>query len=71
MQHVIAVANWLDFKVSNPFKGLKKRWNQHKVYRQTISELSALTDRELNDMGIHRGMISSIAMEVYLDNREV
>lgn len=32
--------------------------------RQTIKELSALSDRELNDIGINRGDISRIAHEM-------
>ncbi|MGL4727245.1 MAG: DUF1127 domain-containing protein [Bosea sp. (in: a-proteobacteria)] len=30
-------------------------------YRETVRELSRLTNRELNDLGIHRGEIESIA----------
>ena len=31
----------------------------------TIKELSQLSDKELNDIGISRGMIRSVAMESY------
>jgi uncharacterized protein YjiS (DUF1127 family) len=34
---------------------------QHAKAKQTIKELSALSDRELNDIGIARGEIHSIA----------
>ena len=30
-------------------------------YRETIAELSRLSDRELEDLGIHRGEIESVA----------
>ena len=30
-------------------------------YRDTVRQLSALTDRELNDLGIHRSDISAVA----------
>jgi uncharacterized protein YjiS (DUF1127 family) len=30
-------------------------------YRNTLQEPSRLTDRELNDLGIHRGDISGVA----------
>lgn len=33
------------------------------VYRQTLRELSDLTNRDLDDLGIHRSMIKSIATE--------
>lgn len=33
------------------------------MYRQTIRELGNLTDRDLDDLGIHRSMIRSIATE--------
>lgn len=33
------------------------------VYRQTVEELSNLSNRELDDLGIHRSMITRIANE--------
>ncbi len=36
---------------------------QRKVYRTTVAELEVLTNRELNDLGISRSMIKSIAIE--------
>ena len=36
-----------------------------KMDRQAYRELSALTDRELNDMGISRSEIKAIAMGTY------
>ncbi len=33
------------------------------VYRQTVSELAAMSDRDLADIGIARGMIEAIALE--------
>lgn len=36
---------------------------RRRVYRQTVRELSALSTRELNDLGIHRSMITRIALE--------
>lgn len=34
-------------------------------YRQTVRELSAMTDRELNDIGIGRGDIVDVAKGTY------
>ncbi|TMV53171.1 DUF1127 domain-containing protein [Thioclava sp. BHET1] len=36
---------------------------RRRVYRQTVAELQLLTDRELNDLGISRSMITRIALE--------
>lgn len=41
-----------------------KLWiNQRRNYRQTFRALNALTDYELNDLGLCRGMINDIALE--------
>lgn len=42
---------------------------RNKVYRDTYNELYRLSDKELNDIGITRCDIHSIAMEAYYDNR--
>lgn len=34
-----------------------------KLYRRTLSELEALSNRELADLGINRSMIKSIALQ--------
>lgn len=36
---------------------------QRKLYKTTYHELDALSNRELADLGIHRSMIKSIALE--------
>jgi uncharacterized protein YjiS (DUF1127 family) len=46
--------------------GWKDDYATRKAYRQTVKELSELSDRELNDLGIGRGSIRLIArMAVY------
>lgn len=35
-----------------------RRWRR---YRRTVNELSALSSRELGDLGIHRGEIHRVA----------
>lgn len=57
-----SVANW--------FKRLDAALSRNRAINQTIKELSALSDAELRDIGINRGMIRSIAMETHFDNRE-
>ncbi|EEB85503.1 DUF1127 domain-containing protein [Roseobacter sp. GAI101] len=39
------------------------RRTQRRVYRATFNELSALSTRELNDLGIGRSQIRGIALE--------
>ncbi|MEX0351513.1 MAG: DUF1127 domain-containing protein [Paracoccaceae bacterium] len=50
-------------------ENLKTRFEQYRVYRRTLGELSALSERELADLGMHRSMIRRIAMEAAYDGR--
>lgn len=36
---------------------------RRRLYRDTLRELNALSTRELNDLGIHRSMITRVALE--------
>lgn len=45
------------------FAGLKTSAAKRRVYNQTVYELRQLSDRELDDLGIHRLMINSVAQE--------
>lgn len=45
------------------FADLAERAEKHRVYRTTYNELSALSSRELADLGINRSTIKSIAYE--------
>ena len=51
------------------YRRVREVMMRDKFYRDTYRELSKLSDRELRDIGIHRGEIHSVAMESYLDNR--
>jgi len=42
---------------------LRDAWNRHATFRHTYDELSALSSRELNDLGIQRSMITRLAYE--------
>lgn len=42
---------------------LTERFTQYAAYRKCVNELSALNDRELRDLGLHRSMIRSLAHE--------
>jgi len=48
-------------KVAQFFVNLNEQRIQRKQINRTIKELSALTDRELNDMGLTRGDIYTVA----------
>ncbi|MGO4908127.1 DUF1127 domain-containing protein [Pseudorhodobacter sp. W20_MBD10_FR17] len=50
-------------RVSGAIKSAKEALQKRRVYNQTVSELRALSTRELNDLGISRSMITRIALE--------
>lgn len=63
-QHILAINNYL----RSPIEGLLqflKNWNrghqQRKAIKRTINELHKLNDAELNDIGLGRGEIYSVA----------
>lgn len=43
------------------FNNIKQKYNSWKRYRSTFQELSRLSNRELEDLGIGRGDIEHIA----------
>ncbi|GGE78209.1 MULTISPECIES: DUF1127 domain-containing protein [Stappia] len=46
------------------FESLTRKYRSWKSYQSTVSELSRLTTRELDDLGIARGDIPFIAKRV-------
>lgn len=50
-------------RVVEYFNGLRARRAQYTVYRTTLRELESLSERELEDLGIHRGSIRAIAYQ--------
>ncbi len=40
---------------------VKAAYQRRRIYDQTLSELRALSDRDLSDLGMHRSMISEVA----------
>ena len=64
---VANTADWLG--ITSWWKNYRKHLAQHKAYKETVAELSKLTDKELRDIGLSRGDIHSIAMETHYDNR--
>lgn len=55
--------------IARPLQGvgllasLREAFRRHRVYQQTVSELSALTNMELADLGLSRSMIRRVAIE--------
>ena len=37
------------------------RYRSYRLYRETLNELSGLSDRELADLGLHRSQIRDVA----------
>lgn len=44
-------------------KSIRESLERRRVYRQTVRELRALSSRELADLGLHRSMITRVALE--------
>lgn len=57
-EYTAARAGW-----TAPLAALREAWGRYRVYRRTHDELSALSARELDDLGISRSMISRLAYE--------
>ena len=49
--------------VQHQMHKLQKFTQRRRVYLQTVTELNALTDRELADLGLHRLMIPAVAKD--------
>lgn len=49
------------YRAARLFDAIAEAAQQRAAYTQTVAELSALTDRELNDLGIARTDIQAIA----------
>ena len=67
-QHILTVSNYLLnpiseflFNLGNVSNRLATSYKESRLARQTMKELHALNDKELNDIGIARGDIYYIA----------
>ena len=62
MAYITATINWIDFSwVSRIVYKITTAIEHRAQVNRTIKELSALSDLELHDIGIHRSQIRSIA----------
>lgn len=50
------------------FASLKDKLARRRIYRETMSELSELSNAELADLGLHRSMIKRLALQAAYDN---
>lgn len=50
-------------RVAAVVKAVRVGLERRRVFKQTVRELSALSNRELADLGIHRTMITRVANE--------
>jgi uncharacterized protein YjiS (DUF1127 family) len=65
-QAIIAAGNALHIDaLLEFFRDIRRAYVRQKMINATIKELSKLTDRELNDIGIARGDIYYIAVTSY------
>ncbi|MDZ4136884.1 MAG: DUF1127 domain-containing protein [Paracoccaceae bacterium] len=44
-------------------KSVKLAMQRRRVFNQTVRELNALSSRDLADLGLHRSMITRVALE--------
>ncbi len=47
---------------------LKLKFARYRVYRETLNELSMLSNRELADLGLNRSMIKRMAYQAAYEN---
>ncbi len=53
---------------TNTISAIRAARTKHRAYRRTYDELSSLTDRELNDLGIGRSQIGEVARSAAYGN---
>jgi uncharacterized protein YjiS (DUF1127 family) len=58
-----STANGLGDRVFSLVRTLRESLERRSVYRRTLRELSALSNRELADLGLHRSMLTRVALE--------
>jgi uncharacterized protein YjiS (DUF1127 family) len=50
-------------RVTRGFEALATRIRQRRLYRETFNSLNALTNRELNDLGLNRGDLHRVSWD--------
>mgnify|MGYP000616120935 CR=1 FL=1 len=62
-QLTTVLSDW--FSITDTFKRISAKLSEASRTRKTINTLNKLTDRELKDIGLHRGMIHTVANQVH------
>ncbi len=62
-----AVKNAPAFNFASMIENIKTRYVRHRIYRRTVNELSALSNRDLADLGLYRSMIRRLAKQAAQD----
>lgn len=62
-----AGARTLRDRIGHMTETFKARYAQHRVYRTTLDELKALSERELADLGLHRSQLEDVARSAAYD----
>lgn len=60
-QSTVTADTGFSARVAHVLAHLAERRRQQAIYRRTLDELSAMSDRDLADIGLRRGMIEEIA----------
>ncbi len=58
-----ATGSTLGFRAAAIFNTLATRYKQHRLFRATYNGLSALSNRDLADLGLHRSELYQVALE--------
>lgn len=63
--HAIHPTKWSGSLLSRLFAQLSEHVARRRSVAQTTAELAALSDRDLADIGLHRGNIRAVARRVH------
>jgi len=65
MTAITMAADKIGWTLMDFYKKIQAHFKAKAVQKRTIRELSRLNDRELKDVGLHKGMIGHAAWESY------
>jgi uncharacterized protein YjiS (DUF1127 family) len=55
-------------RIATVFRSIRDAMQRRRVYQQTLRELNTLSNRELADLGLHRAMLTRVAIEAAYGN---